>query len=149
MDEEDFRLSVISRPKSKVFHGIRRLPVLRQETPTEELIASRPHHPHHPLEQSVIYECHVRGMANSPSISVSGFSQSGTYQGLVECIPNLKALGVTAIELLPVFDFDENEKIVSDAEIEHTVLNCWVTHRFFFCTKTKLCFRCGKSSSRI
>ncbi|MBT5835127.1 MAG: hypothetical protein HOH83_10090 [Deltaproteobacteria bacterium] len=66
MDEEDFRLSVISRPKSKVFHGMCRLPVLRQETPTEELIASRPHHPHHPLEQSVIYECHVRGMANSP-----------------------------------------------------------------------------------
>ena len=125
VDEEDFRLSVISRPKSKVFHGMRRLPVLRQETPTDELTASRPHRPHHPLEQSVIYECHVRGMTNSPSISVSRSSQSGTYRGLVECIPYLKALGVTAIELLPVFDFDENERIITDAEIEHTVLNYW------------------------
>ena len=117
VDEEDFRLSVISRPKSKVFHGMRRLPVLRQETPTDELTASRPIRPHHPLEQSVIYECHVRGMTNSPSISVSGSSQFRTYRGLVECIPYLKALGVTAIELLPVFDFDENERLISDMEI--------------------------------
>jgi isoamylase len=57
-----------------------------------------------PIEDSIIYELHVRGFTRSLSSSVR---HPGTFLGIVEKIPYLKALGVTAVELLPVFDFDE------------------------------------------
>ncbi len=56
-----------------------------------------------PLEDTIIYEVHVRGFTRSPN---SGVSQPGTFAGMVEKIPYLQALGVTAVELLPVMDFD-------------------------------------------
>ena len=52
----------------------------------------------------VIYELHVRGFTNSAS---SGVNNPGTFNGLVEKIPYLKKLGVNAIELMPIFEFDE------------------------------------------
>jgi len=57
-----------------------------------------------PIEESVIYEAHVRGFTQSPT---SGVRYPGTFAGLIEKIPYLKDLGVNAVELLPVFDFDE------------------------------------------
>ncbi len=59
-----------------------------------------------PMEDSVLYEVHVRGYTASPD---SGVSFPGTYRGLEEKIPYLKGLGVTAVELLPVHAFDEME----------------------------------------
>ncbi len=59
-----------------------------------------------PMEQSIIYELHVRGFTASPTGHVL---HPGTFDGLVEKIPYLQSLGVTAVELLPVFDFDELE----------------------------------------
>jgi glycogen operon protein len=59
-----------------------------------------------PLEDSVIYELHVRGFTCHPS---SGVAHPGTFLGLVEKIPYLQQLGVTAVELLPVHEFDEND----------------------------------------
>jgi glycogen operon protein len=59
----------------------------------------------HPREATVIYELHVRGFTKHPSSGVSA-DKAGTYAGLVEKIPYLKDLGVTAVELLPVFEFD-------------------------------------------
>jgi isoamylase len=56
-----------------------------------------------PIEDSVIYEAHVRGFTQSPT---SGVRHPGTFTGLVEKIPYLKDLDITAVELLPVFDFD-------------------------------------------
>jgi isoamylase len=58
------------------------------------------------MEDTIIYEMHVRGFTRSPS---SGVKDPGTFDGIVEKIPYLKDLGITAIELLPVFDFDETE----------------------------------------
>ncbi len=55
--------------------------------------------PRHPSSQLVIYETHVRGFTQHPS---SGVAERGTYRGLVEKIPHLRALGVNAVELLPV-----------------------------------------------
>ncbi|MFM8273195.1 MAG: glycogen debranching protein GlgX [Gemmata sp.] len=55
-------------------------------------------------EDSVIYEVHVRGFTCDPS---SGVQFPGTFAGLVEKIPYLKWLGVTAVELMPVFEWDE------------------------------------------
>jgi isoamylase len=59
----------------------------------------------HPSARTVIYEMHVRGFTRHPSSGV-GESTRGTYAGLVEKIPYLQQLGVTAVELLPVFQFD-------------------------------------------
>jgi isoamylase len=54
-------------------------------------------------EDSVVYELHVRGYTKSPS---SGVSHPGTFSGLIEKLPHIKSLGVTALELMPIFDFD-------------------------------------------
>jgi glycogen operon protein len=72
-------------------------------------------------EDLVIYEAHVRGFTADPS---SGVSHPGTYAGLLEKIPYLRELGVNAIELMPVFEFDEfeNHRITETGE---TLLNYW------------------------
>ena len=63
-----------------------------------------------PLRQrwasTVIYEMHVGGFTRHPSSGVTA-QKRGTYVGLIEKIPYLKSLGVTAVELMPVFQFDE------------------------------------------
>jgi glycogen operon protein len=59
-----------------------------------------------PMENLIIYEMHVRGFTQSPS---SGVEHPGTFAGIIEKIPYLKDLGVTTVELLPVFDFDETD----------------------------------------
>ncbi|MGY6275457.1 glycogen debranching protein GlgX [Methylomonas sp. MgM2] len=58
-----------------------------------------------PFRKTVIYEMHVRGFTRHPQSGVTPEKQ-GTFAGLVEKIPYLKDLGVTAVELLPVFQFD-------------------------------------------
>ena len=59
-----------------------------------------------PMKDSVIYEMHVGGFTKSPS---SGVANPGTYAGVIEKIPYLQELGVTAVELLPVCQFDDKE----------------------------------------
>src|SRR5581483_8193007 len=59
-----------------------------------------------PMGETIIYEMHVRGFTQSSSSQVK---YPGTFAGVIEKIPYLKALGVTAIELNPVFDFDDKE----------------------------------------
>jgi glycogen operon protein len=61
-----------------------------------------------PFAETVIYELHVRGFTCHPSSAVPS-AKSGTYAGLIEKIPYLKDLGVTAVELLPVFQFDPQD----------------------------------------
>jgi isoamylase len=61
-----------------------------------------------PSARTVIYEMHVRGFTRHPSSGV-GEKTRGTYAGLIEKIPYLKDLGVTAVELLPVFQFDAQD----------------------------------------
>ncbi|MGB5502762.1 MAG: glycogen debranching protein GlgX [Polyangiales bacterium] len=64
--------------------------------------------PAHAFSNTVIYEMHVRGFTRHPSSGVSP-EKRGTYAGLIEKIPYLTDLGVTAVELLPVFLFDPQE----------------------------------------
>ena len=61
-----------------------------------------------PFVETVIYELHVRGFTRHPSSGVAS-AKRGTYSGLIEKIPYLKDLGVTAVELLPVFQFDSKD----------------------------------------
>ena len=56
------------------------------------------------MSDLIIYEMHVRGFTKHPS---SGVEQKGTFEGLREKIPYLKELGVNAVELMPIFKFDE------------------------------------------
>lgn len=59
-----------------------------------------------PLNETVIYEAHLRGFTARPS---SGVSHPGTYRGFQEKIPHLQKLGVTAVEFLPIQEFNEME----------------------------------------
>ena len=61
-----------------------------------------------PIHESIIYEVHVGGFTRSPSVRRAA---SGHVRGVVEKIPYLKALGVTAVELLPVFEFDDSRRV--------------------------------------
>ena len=56
------------------------------------------------MEDTIIYELHVRGFTRHRS---SGVKYPGTFAGIIEKIPHLKNLGVTAVELMPIFEFDE------------------------------------------
>ena len=59
----------------------------------------------HPSSITIIYEMHVRGFTRHPSSGL-GENLSGTYAGLIQKIPYLQQLGVNAVELLPIFQFD-------------------------------------------
>ena len=61
-----------------------------------------------PSAQTIIYEMHVRGFTRHPSSGV-GEKTRGTFAGLIEKIPYLQQLGITAVELLPVFQFDAQD----------------------------------------
>ena len=64
--------------------------------------------PKHKWNKTIIYELHVGGFTKSPDSSISN-SKKGTFIGLIEKIPYLKSIGITSIELLPVFAFDESD----------------------------------------
>jgi len=61
-----------------------------------------------PSSQTIIYEMHVKGFTRHPSSSVSEGTR-GTFRGLMEKIPYLQDLGISAVELLPVFQFDAQD----------------------------------------
>jgi isoamylase len=65
-------------------------------------------HPRHPFATSVIYEMHVGGFTRHKSSGIRE-DKRGTYAGLVEKIPYLKELGITAVELMPIYQFDPTE----------------------------------------
>jgi glycogen operon protein len=75
-----------------------------------------------PLEDSIIYELHVRGFTCHPSSKVE---HPGTFSGLIEKIPYLKWLGITAVELMPVFEFDECDCPFSNPDTGQRLLNFW------------------------
>src|SRR5262249_17336903 len=75
-----------------------------------------------PLEDTVIYEMHVRGFTVHPSSLVA---KPGTFAGLVEKIPYLQALGVTAVELLPIHEFDENDCPFTNPLTGEKLRNFW------------------------
>ena len=75
-----------------------------------------------PMVDSVIYELHVRGFTQDAS---SGVKHPGTYLGIIEKIPHLKDLGVTAVELMPVTEWDENDNVFIDPETGKKLKNYW------------------------
>ena len=75
-----------------------------------------------PPEDSIIYELHVRGFTCHPS---SGVAHPGTFRGLVEKIPYLQSLGVTAVELLPIHEFDESDCPFTNPLTGERLRNFW------------------------
>jgi len=75
-----------------------------------------------PLKDTIIYELHVRGYTQHDS---SKLKNPGTFIGLTEKIPYLKELGVTAVELMPVTDFDESEMFFKNPRTGENLLNLW------------------------
>lgn len=75
-----------------------------------------------PLKESVIYELHVRGYTVHES---SGVAHRGTYRGLIEKIPYIQSLGVTAVELMPVFEFNELENRRVNPRTGERLKNFW------------------------
>jgi glycogen operon protein len=75
-----------------------------------------------PLEDSIVYELHVRGFTVHPA---AGVSKPGTFAGLIEKIPYLKELGVTAVELLPVHEFDEDDCVFTNPKTGEHLRNFW------------------------
>jgi glycogen operon protein len=100
----------------------------RQTTQRRSLFFRRPFNwqedtpPLTAFEDSIIYELHVRGFTCHPS---SGVQHPGTFAGLVEKIPYLKRLGVTAVELLPIHEFDECDCTFSNPTTGQQLRNFW------------------------
>ncbi len=90
----------------------------------------------HSLTELIVYEMHVRGFTQSPT---SGCLRLGTFLGLTEKIPYLKELGITAVELLPVFDFDEKDVSINPSTGER-LTNYWGYDPFgFFAPQSSYC----------
>lgn len=75
-----------------------------------------------PLSETIIYELHVRGFSKQ----ITGHPESaGTYDGLRQQIPYLKQLGITAVELMPITEFDENDNNFSNPTTGERLKNFW------------------------
>ena len=84
----------------------------------------------HPWSNTVIYETHVRGLTMHPS---SGVAHPGTYRGLVEKIPYLTDLRVTAVELMPIFEFNEYQLTGLNPLTGQPLRNYWGYDPVAFC----------------
>jgi len=92
-----------------------------------------------PIHESIIYEVHVGGFTRSSS---SGVAHPGTFAGMIDKIPYLQALGVTAVELLPMFEFDDTNVSVSPAG--DAIRNYWGYSTIgFFSPHSGYCVECN------
>ena len=81
------------------------------------------------LADSIIYEMHVRGFTQHAS---SGVANPGTFSGVIEKIPYLKELGITAVELMPVTEFEENDNPRTNPLTGELLKNFWGYHPIGF-----------------
>ena len=83
-----------------------------------------------PLQDSIIYEMHVRGFTQHPSSNVKN---PGTFAGIIEKIPYLQELGITAVELMPIAEFNENENTNINPVTGQELVNFWGYSPITFC----------------
>ncbi len=94
--------------------------------------------PRNPWHKSIIYELHVGGFTKSLNSSIDK-SQRGTFLGLIHKIPYLKDIGITAIELLPVFAFDHSDSPVGlENYWGYSPLNWFTPHESFIDKNSEL-----------
>jgi isoamylase len=83
----------------------------------------------YPLADSIIYELHVRAFTQHPSSMVAA---PGTFAGLAEKIPYLQDLGITAVELMPIVEFDEADNPRTNPFDQSKLINFWGYHPLCF-----------------
>ena len=90
-----------------------------------------------PLKDTVIYELHVRGFTVHPSSRVR---HPGTFAGIIDKIPHLRELGITAVELMPITEFNENETLFHNPFTGERLKNFWgYSPLAFFAPKAGYC----------
>lgn len=96
-----------------------------------------------PLKDLLIYEMHVRAFTNHTS---SGVVNKGKYLGVIEKIPHLLNLGINAVELLPIFEFDETLNPRKDPTTNRKLCNFWgYSTANFFCPMNRYATAIGKA----
>jgi len=89
-----------------------------------------------PYSRTVIYEMHVGGFTQNPNSGVSP-EKRGTFAGVIEKIPYLKSLGITAVELLPVHQFDERDAPLGLSNYwGYSTIGFFAPHRAYSARKT-------------
>lgn len=92
----------------------------------------------YPLDKTIIYETHLKGFTASKSSKVKA---AGTFKGMTEKIDYLKSLGITSVELLPVFEFDEFENSNVNPATGKKLVNYWGYSTIgFFAPKTSYAY---------
>jgi len=99
-----------------------------------------------PLEDSIIYEMHVRGFTCHPS---SLTAHPGTFLGVVEKIPYLRSLGVTAVELLPIHEFDECDCPFTNPLTGEKLRNFWGYNSISFAAPKAAFASAGKEFGQV
>jgi len=96
-----------------------------------------------PYDKCIIYKLHARGFTKSKT---SGVKHKGTFAGVMEKIPYLKELGITTIEMMPAYEFEEINRFKDDKKIdiytpsEMNILNYWgYTSGLHFAPKSSYC----------
>lgn len=79
-------------------------------------------HPNIPLKELIVYEMHVRGFTQDPS---SRSEERGTFSAIIEKIPYLKSLGINAIELMPIHEFNEHDTMHRNPTTKELLDNYW------------------------
>lgn len=101
----------------------------------------------HPWSKTVIYETHVRGFTIHP---MSGVEHLGTYRGMIEKIPYLKSLGVTAVELMPVQEFNEDSVTRRNPQTNQLLKDYWGYDSVaFFAPKASFCSSGGLGQQKL
>ncbi len=100
-----------------------------------------------PMGKTVIYELHVRGYTCSPT---SGVRRPGTFLGLCEKIPHLKSLGITAVQLMPVLEFEELDQTNMNPISGEQLKNYWGYSTIsFFAPKASYASELGQGVSEF
>jgi glycogen operon protein len=99
-----------------------------------------------PLSETIIYEAHVRGFTRHSS---SKTTNPGTFKGLVEKIPYLKDLGITAVELMPVNEFDEMETDRVNPKTGQRLFNYWGYSTLSFFTPKASYASIGRNGEQV
>lgn len=127
--------------KSKKYGEKKKTEDLRALIPEEEYDWGDDKNPMIPYEDAIIYGLHMRGFTAHASSKVTG---KGTFYGLKQKIPYLKELGVTTLELQPIYEFVELEEEKRDENSHVTYperLNYWGYKRgFYFAPKASYCY---------
>jgi glycogen operon protein len=102
--------------------------------------------PRTPLEDSIIYELHVRGFTCHPN---AGVAAPGTFAGLIEKIPYFKWLGITAVELLPIHEFDETDCPFINPHTGEALRNFWGYNSIAFAAPKAAYASTGKEHGQV